>query len=77
MKRIYRLESDKMIAGICAGLGDYFSIDPTIIRLVAVFVCIATGIWPLVIAYIVGWIIIPDKSELPAGEETKEENKTA
>jgi phage shock protein C len=48
-----------MIAGICGGLGEMFSIDSTLIRLAMVFVGAATGILPMVAAYIVGWIIIP------------------
>ena len=48
-----------MIAGICGGLGELFEIDPTLIRLGLVFIGLATGIVPLVIAYIIGWIIIP------------------
>ncbi len=48
-----------MIAGICGGLAEMFSIDSTLIRLAMVFVGTATGILPMVAAYIVGWIIIP------------------
>ncbi len=59
MKKLYRSQTDKMIAGICGGLGERFSIDPTLIRLAVVFVGIASGILPMVAAYIVGWIIIP------------------
>lgn len=59
MKKIFRSKSDKMIAGICGGLGELFEIDPTLIRLGLVFIGLATGIVPLVIAYIIGWIIIP------------------
>ena len=63
MKRIYRSKTDKIIAGICGGAGEILSIDPTIIRLVLVFLCIATAIAPIVITYIIGWIIIPAKPE--------------
>ncbi len=59
MKKIYRSEKDKKIAGICGGLGEIFSIDSTLIRLVFVFVCLFSGVLPLVVTYIVGWIIIP------------------
>ena len=59
MKKLYRSETDKMITGICGGIGEMFSIDPTFIRLALIFVGLATGILPFVIAYIVGWIIIP------------------
>jgi phage shock protein C len=65
MKRVYRDESRGKIAGICSGLGEMFGIDPTIVRLVAVFLCVATGFWPLILTYLIGWIIIPDRSELP------------
>ena len=59
MKKLYRSEEDKKIAGICGGLGEYFAIDPTILRLAFVFVGLATGVLPIVVAYIIGWIIIP------------------
>ena len=74
MKRIYRDTKEGKIAGICAGLGRIFTIDPTIVRLGMVFLCILTGIWPLVVAYVVGWFIIPDKEDLERseGERTRE-----
>jgi phage shock protein C len=59
MKRIYRSEEDKKIAGILGGLGELFDIDPTLLRLLFVFIGLATGIVPLIVAYFVGWIIIP------------------
>lgn len=59
MKKIYRSQTDKKIAGICGGLGEIFSIDPTVIRLGVVFIGFATGVFPIVVAYIVGWMIIP------------------
>ena len=48
-----------MIAGICGGLGEMFEIDSTLIRLALVFIGLATGVLPIIVAYIVGWIIIP------------------
>ncbi len=61
MKRIYRSQEDKKIAGIMGGLGELFDIDPTLVRLLFVFIGLATGIIPLVVAYLVGWIIIPKR----------------
>ncbi|MGE5443513.1 MAG: PspC domain-containing protein [Ignavibacteriales bacterium] len=58
-EKLYRSQNDKMIAGICGGLGERFSIDSTLIRLAVVFVGVASCIMPMVVAYIVGWIIIP------------------
>ncbi len=59
MKRIYRSQEDKKIAGILGGLGELLDIDPTLFRLLFVFIGLATGIIPLAVAYLVGWIIIP------------------
>lgn len=60
-KKLYRSVEDKKIAGVCGGLGDYFDIDPTIIRLIwlAMIFAVGTG----VLAYIIAWIIVP---EIPA-----------
>jgi len=68
MKKLYRSKDDVKIAGICGGIGQEFGTDSSIIRLATVFACVVTGIVPLVITYIVGWIILPkgkeqDKSE--------------
>ena len=65
MKRLYRSQKDKKIAGIFGGLGEIFSIDPTLLRLAFVFIGLATGVFPLLIAYLVGWIIIPKGEEPP------------
>jgi phage shock protein C len=71
MKRVYRDIDNKMIAGICAGLGEMLNFDPTLIRLGLVFVTVITGFAPGIIAYIVGWFIIPEKADLKADPEKK------
>jgi phage shock protein PspC (stress-responsive transcriptional regulator) len=58
-KRLYRTKTEKKIAGVCAGLGEYFNVDPVLIRLIMVLLVFAYGIG--ILAYIVGWIIIPEK----------------
>ena len=65
-KRLYRSASDKKIAGIFGGMGEVYEIDPTLLRLGAVFLGIATGLLPLIVAYLVGWITIP-KGPLTSG----------
>lgn len=59
VKKLYRSQTDKKIAGICGGLGEIFSIDSTLVRLGVVFIGLVTVIVPVVVAYIVGWMIIP------------------
>lgn len=56
-KRLYRSSRDKMIAGVCGGIGEYFDVDPTLIRLVAVVLIFGWGSGLL--AYLVAAIIIP------------------
>lgn len=59
MKRLTRSYTDKKIAGICGGLGEYLSVDPTIVRLAFVFLGLATGVFPFLIGYIIAWILVP------------------
>lgn len=58
-KKLHRSREDRKIAGICGGLGEYFDIDPTIIRLLWLVLLFAAGSG--ILAYIVAWIIIPEK----------------
>ena len=57
MKRLYRSKYDKKIAGICGGLGQYFDIDPTLVRLGAIVLVLALGTG--ILAYLIAWLIIP------------------
>ncbi|MEJ2054810.1 MAG: PspC domain-containing protein [Calditrichaceae bacterium] len=63
MKKLYLSRKNKMLAGVCGGLGEMLDIDPTIIRLIFVFVGIVSAVFPLLIAYIIGWIIIPENPD--------------
>jgi phage shock protein C len=56
-QRLFRSRRNYMVAGVCGGLGEYFNIDPTIIRLAAVLSLLLAGSGLLV--YLVAWIIIP------------------
>lgn len=59
IKRIYRSRNDRMIAGVCGGLAQYFAVDPTIVRLLFVLGMVAglATFW----VYIVMMIIIPEE----------------
>ncbi len=64
-KRLKRSATNSKIAGVCGGLGEYADLDPTIVRLVWVFVSFFTGIFPGIVVYFLAWIIMP-KATLPA-----------
>ena len=59
MKRLYKSNTDKIFAGVIGGIGEYFDIDPTILRLVYVLITILTGIVPAIIGYFIAIIIVP------------------
>ena len=61
-KMLYKDRENKMLAGVCAGLADYFAIDPTIVRLVWAIFAMLYGIGVLI--YIAAWIVFPDKNEV-------------
>jgi len=53
----------KMLTGVCAGIGEYFDVDPTIVRIVWVFLSAFSTVFPGLLAYIIATIIIPLRSE--------------
>ena len=60
MKRLYRSKKDRILGGVCAGLGEHLDVDPTVIRLVwAVITVISMGKGSII--YILAWIIIPEE----------------
>ena len=62
MKRLYRSRSDRLLGGVCGGLGVHFDTDPNLIRIIwIVLTLLSIGIG--VIAYIAAWIIIPEEPE--------------
>lgn len=60
-KKLYRSKNDRMLAGVCGGLAEYFQIDASLVRLLWVLITIFTSIVPGIIVYVVAAIIIPEK----------------
>lgn len=63
-KRLMRSSTDKKIGGVCAGLADYFDLDPTIVRVVWLLAIFFAGTGLLV--YIILWIVLPIAPATPA-----------
>ncbi len=59
MKKLYRSQENKILAGVFGGIGEYSKIDPTVFRLLAVLLLIFTGLVPGIIFYIIAIVIIP------------------
>jgi phage shock protein C len=58
-KKLYRSVNQKMLAGICGGLAEYFDIDVSIVRLMLVGGALVTAVLPMLLFYIISWIVIP------------------
>jgi len=56
-KKLYLSDIDRKIGGVCGGIGEYFSIDPTLIRLIWMILVLFGGTG--IIAYFIAWAIIP------------------
>ncbi|KUO61294.1 MAG: hypothetical protein APF84_11710 [Gracilibacter sp. BRH_c7a] len=82
-KQLYRSRNNKVIAGVCGGVAEYFEVDPTIVRIAWLLLAFPGGIG--LIAYIICWIVMPEKSSSVASAdfyendhqttEEKEKNK--
>lgn len=59
-KRLYRSRDERMLAGVCGGLGEYLNTDPTVIRIVYL-VLILVSLGAGVLLYLAMWLIVPEE----------------
>lgn len=72
IKRLYRSRSDRIIGGVCGGLGEYLSIDPTVIRILYVLFALTGGSG--IFIYLILLLIIPEEPwEKESATETEDE----
>ena len=69
-KRLYRSTSDRMVAGVCGGLAEYFNIDPAIVRIIAVLLFLPGGL-PGFLPYVIMWIVVPNDTAGPKTVQRK------
>ena len=70
-KKLYRSETNRWLLGVCGGLGEYFDIDPTLIRVLFIVFALVFGGGFLL--YLILWIIIPMKPpEIETSEDTED-----
>lgn len=63
-KKLMRSRAERKIAGVCAGLAQYFDLDVSLVRILCFFVTLATGVCPGVVTYLLAWIIVSSEPEL-------------
>ena len=71
-KRLYRSRKDQVIGGVCGGIAEYFGVDAVLVRLLAVLAVLFGG--GGVLAYVIMWIIVPERPKDLEYDETYEEN---
>lgn len=59
-KRLYRSTENKVLAGVCGGLGEYFDVDPVLIRLLYLMATVFTGLVPGLLCYVIAVAIVPE-----------------
>jgi phage shock protein C len=74
-KKLFRSRTERMIGGVCGGLAEYFEIDATLVRLIAIALTLAGGSG--VLAYIIFWFVVPQKPLAQSVTEGEPANATA
>lgn len=62
-KQLTRSKTNRMIAGVCAGLGEYLDIDPTVVRLLALL-AFFTGFGGIVLVYLIMALVVPEQAQI-------------
>lgn len=62
MSKKLKRSSDKMIAGICAGIAEYFGLDVSLVRVLYVLLSIFSAGFPGLLVYIIFWFVLPDNN---------------
>lgn len=68
-KRLYRSRRNRVFLGVCGGLGEFFNLDPVIIRVIAVIITVCTGVFPGLLAYFIIALIVPIEGSTAANPE--------
>jgi phage shock protein PspC (stress-responsive transcriptional regulator) len=61
-KKFYRSRKNRVIAGICGGLAEYFDVDPIIVRLITLILVMSAG--GGLLAYLIAWVVVPEEPGL-------------
>jgi phage shock protein C len=66
-RKLYRSRNQRMVAGVCGGLAEYFNVDATMIRVLFLVLTVVGGSG--LVIYLVMWIIVPDVGKVPPPAE--------
>ena len=75
--RLERSRADRKIAGVCAGVAHHLDLDVTLVRILWVFLTFASSFFPGFLAYILAWIVMPEKPALPPAPAVVQQQQVA
>lgn len=61
MKKLYKSKENKVISGVFGGIGEYYEVDPTVLRLGYIAITALSGFMPGVVAYVIASLVVPEK----------------
>ena len=64
MRRLHLSTKNKKIFGVCGGIGETYDVDPNLIRILVVFLALATGLVPMILTYIIARLILPKPEQV-------------
>jgi phage shock protein C len=77
MKKIYLSKTNKKWLGVFGGLGEYFEVDPTILRLLWIFLFVFTGFLPGFIVYLFAYFVMPEHPNQPHMHDEQHKKEVA
>ena len=69
VRRLHRSRTNRVLAGVCGGIAEYYGSDPTAVRLAALIIGLFTGVVPMVLVYIIAAIVVPEGDGVAAPGE--------
>ena len=68
IRRLHRSTTNRVLAGVCGGIAETYGSDPTAVRLATLVIGLFTGIFPMLLLYVVAALVIPDRGTAAVGE---------
>ncbi len=63
MRRLHISKTDKKFLGVCGGIAETYDLDPTVVRLATVLLCLLTAVIPITITYLAAYCVMPESEE--------------
>lgn len=61
-RKLHRSTKTKILGGVCGGIAETYDLDPTLVRLGTLLLGVVTAIFPMILAYFIAWIIMPEEA---------------